>query len=255
MTWLIRRVYGDDWAEEKDTSVLDFETPALGDGFAFHIVVRCVHEAGSRRQGRGIREAVEEERAKAHDVARKVVRQVCRCHSPFEPGPAEMELNERIDAAFAEHSTLRGRWTVHAEVGLTDAVRQHQRETLLEQQKLASHGETVKLRLKEMQALTAAGEQFLSSAGEQWITRYAVRLAQQPEAAADIVVQMLDERHKLAEQFVKLVNDVSAAHKQADLYDLAIASEGALRHALKQLGVDVPPLESDSLFPPRELRF
>ncbi|MEU8277551.1 hypothetical protein ACFYOK_18125 [Microbispora bryophytorum] len=253
MIWLMRQFNVQQWEDKMEETELEFETPALGDGFTFQVVIRCVREAGGRRHDRAFWSDVEEEQVRAHDLVRRVARDVCRRHSAFSPGQAERETSESINAAFAAHPTLRGRWSVQVHVNLSDEVRSLQREAQMRMQKIISEGEAVALRLQKIQELTGISEGLLSSATGQWIARYAVRLAQQPEAAADVVAQMLDERQERAERLVKLVDEMVAVHQQAGIFDLVIASEGALRHALKQLGVDVPPLESDSIFADADL--
>lgn len=252
MTWLIKQIQSPQPERESDTA-LTFETPAEGDGFAFQVTVKCARLAGGRKHERGVWIDSEEELVQVHDLITDVVRKVCRAHSPFQPGAAEKAVNRDVDAALAAHSSLRSRWTVRVRVNLTDEVRELQRAAQIRQRQIVADAEAVTLRVQRLQELSDVSERFLTSAEGRWIARYAVRLAQHPESAAEIVAQMLDERQQHAERLVRLVNDMSSAHQQADIFELVIASEGALRHALKQLGVDVPPLESDSLFSAPEL--
>ncbi|MGI5268425.1 hypothetical protein ACQEUU_04685 [Nonomuraea sp. CA-218870] len=248
MFWLIRQFNIANSEDDMDVTELEFETPALGDGFTFHVMIRCTPVAGGRRRQGGIWGDVKEERAQAHEVARQVVREVCRRYSAFSPREAEVETSKSILSAFATHSTLRNRWSVQVYVNVSEDVRSLQREAQIRQHKIVSDAEEDALRLRKVQELAEISGGFLSSATGHWITRYAVRLAQHPEEAGDVVAQLLDERQERAERLVKLVNEMADAHQQAGIFELVIASEGALRHALKQLGVDVPPLESDSIF-------
>lgn len=248
MFWLMRKFDYQQCEDKVEETELEFETPALGDGLTFQVVIRCVREAGSRRHVGAFWIGAGEERSRVHDLVRRVARDVCRRHSAFNPEQAEHEANERVNAAFAAQPTLRGRWSVQVHVNLSDEVRSLQRDAQLEMRKIIWKGEEAALRLQKTRELTRISEEFLSAATGQWITRYAVRLAERPEAAAETVAQMLGERQERAEHFVKLVGEMVDAHRQAGVFDLVVASEGALRHALKQLGVDVPPLESDSIF-------
>jgi hypothetical protein len=43
------------------------------------------------------------------------------------------------------------------------------------------------------------------------------------------------------------------AHQTANIYELVISSEGALRQALERLGVPLPPLDTDPLFVPADI--
>ncbi|MFG1947524.1 hypothetical protein [Nonomuraea sp. NPDC048826] len=234
--------------DDMDATELEFETPALGDGFTFRVEIRCMPAVGGSRHHRGLWSDATEEKAQAQGLARQVVRDVCRRHSAFLPGEAEAESNQRISSVFASHSTLQGRWSVRVYVNLSEEAGNLQREAQIRKHQIISEAEEKALRLQKIQELKGISEGLLSSATDHWIARYAVRLAQHPDAAADVVAQLLDERQERAERLVKLVNEMVDVHQQAGIFDLVIASEGALRHALKQLGVDVPPLESDSIF-------
>ena len=243
MTWLIKRFDNPSaGVVAKDETTLTFETPALGDGFTFQVKVRCVRRAGGR--GQDVWTGTKEERGKAHELLNAVIRRTCRRASAFSPDVAEEAANRAVADEFARHPTLRNRWTVQIQVGPSDEVRKLQRETQLGQQKIITEADADTIRLRKIDELS---EGFLASAESRWIARCAVRLAQDPDAAAEVIAQMLNERHRLAEHLVTLVNEASAAHHRADIYNLVLASEGALRHALKQLGVQVPP--PDTLSP------
>lgn len=207
-------------------------------------MIHLTRLAGARKS----RYDVEEERAEARALVTDVVRGVCRAHSPFDPGSAETMANERVAEHFARHGTLRHRWSAKARISAAEEVRRLQRQAQTVQHGIIAKAEADALHLHRLQELAALGESFLAGCEDRWITRYAVRLAQNPETAAEILTQMLDERRQHAEGFVKLVNETSATYRQADILQLVVTGEGALRHALKQLGVDVPPLRSDSLF-------
>ncbi|MER7504813.1 hypothetical protein AB0L05_29025 [Nonomuraea pusilla] len=248
MIWLLRKYSIPQWEDEMEVSDLEFDTPALGDGFTFSVRVRCVRQAGGRRHDHGQWTDAREEQNEVHDLVRRVVRDVCRRHSAFSPEKAEHATNQSIAAAFSTHGSLRGRWSVQAQIDPSEEVRSLRREALIRQQAIVSEADARALRLRKVQELAEISEKVLSSVGGQPKVRYVLRLAQQPDQAAEVVTQMLDEHQERAERLVNLVNEMAGAHHQAGVFDLVIASESALRHALEQLGVDVPPLESDSIF-------
>ncbi|MEU7000655.1 hypothetical protein [Nonomuraea sp. NPDC046570] len=253
MNWFVRRV-DNTLAECPDSeSEMTFETPALGEAFVFAVVAHCTSLAGGKRHHGGVWVDLMEETAIAHSLVRSVVREVCRRHSAFTPSSAENAANEELRRRFAGHKALRERWSVRVEVGVSEEIREVQREALVEQQKISAKAEADILRLRKLAEVSEVGEAFLSAAKERWIARYAVRLAQGTDDAAVILSELMDERQAGAERLIRLVNEMAAAHKGAGVYDLVIASEGVLRHALKQLGVDVPALESDPLFSSEEL--
>lgn len=253
MNWLVRRVDNTPSQLPHDASEVTFETPALGEAFAFTVVAHCTPLAGGKRHLRGVWVDFEEERALAHGLVRSVVREVCRRHSAFTPASAEGAVNEALRRALSGRDALRDRWSVRVEVGICEDVRELQRKALKEQQQISSQAEADILRLEKLTQVSRIGEDFLSAAKERWIARYAVRLAQRTDDAAVILGELMNERQAGAERLIGLVNEMAVAHKEAGVYELVIASEGAFRHALKQLGMDVPALESDPLFSSEEL--
>ncbi|WP_327090822.1 hypothetical protein OIE66_09415 [Nonomuraea sp. NBC_01738] len=222
-----------------------FETPAKGDGFSFEVTIHCVPKAVPKRRFRS--EPVIDREAVLGQI-RAQVRERCRQHSPFTPEEAEREINARLRPSIPQG------WHVRVEVGATEQVRVLQQKAQAEQHAVAALAEVVRSRVTELGNLREHVESFLKVAAESWESRYAIALSQQPDHAAAIVNKMYDERKKEAEQLMNSVQKMVEAHKTADIYDLVIASDGALRQALASLGVAVPPIDSDPLFVPADLR-
>jgi hypothetical protein len=254
MSWLIKQ-FGpaDDDKREQETITREFETPAEGDAFGFRVVVHRTSKAGGRRHERGVWADAEEERRAADELIGSIVREVCRRHSPFRPGAAEREVNTALGNSFAQHSTLARRWTVRAEIGLTEEVRELQRRSLAEQHQINAEATAVSSRLRALDEARKQAESFLTELSTSWTSRYAIKLAQHPELAAGIVEDMLVARRADADHLIKTVQDMVDAHRTADIYELVISSEGALRQALGQLGVALPPADPDPLFVPADL--
>ncbi|WP_219467062.1 hypothetical protein [Nonomuraea rhizosphaerae] len=178
---------------------------------------------------------------------------MCRRHSPFSPGTAEREANQALEAAFINHATLKRRWVARVEVSLTKEARDLERENVVRQHAITANAKAVAMRLRALDDLRRQAETFLAGLNTSWASRYAVKLAQQPELAAEVVHRMLEDRRQDAEHLVDTVQRMVEAHQTANIYDLVISSEGALRQALEQLGVALPPLDPDPLFTPADI--
>ncbi|WP_156056325.1 hypothetical protein [Streptosporangium roseum] len=229
---------------ERDTADLTFETPAMGDGFAFQVTVRCARNAGVRHREAGAWPSMVEEKANVHDLVRGIVREVCRRTLAFNPEQAEEEVNGTLATLLTDR-----RWSVRVEVDLTEEVRRLQQDSAVAQHGTIAKAEIAALRVRKLDELSRECERFLSAATINWETLYAVRLAECPEAAADILADMLKDRQESAESLVRLVQTIADAQHSANVFDLVIASDTALRTALQRLGVPVPARADDPLLP------
>ncbi|KAB8173774.1 hypothetical protein [Microbispora catharanthi] len=249
--WLIRYsmpTTGEETAE--DVNELSFTAPARGDVFDFDVTVSLAWSAVGRRWQAGPDAA---ERDHVQGRVRAETRAIARRHSPYQSEDAEREVNSVLDdflGRLSRHDRrVILRWTARAEVRPSEEVRQLLRDRARRLYQVDCEVAEAKRRAETAEEVRLAWERFLAGARRSDLTRYAVRLAEQPQAKAAIIAEMLDKGEDTAAHFIDKLDKLVSSHRQGDVYELIVGSESALRSAMTALGLAVPPLDPDPLLP------
>ncbi|MGV9309529.1 hypothetical protein ACWDLG_39695 [Nonomuraea sp. NPDC003727] len=232
-----------------ESDVLVFSSPAQGEAFDFAVTVRLSQlPTGRRNQSTPDRAEI----GRVSALVRQTVRTATRDHSIFELAAAEEAANEALDHRLTEaphiDPAIICRWGGKAELGLPEEVKEIRRAHLVHMHEIEAQAEATKLRVKKLRESSAVWEELLSEATKSSFARFAIRLTENGDAAADIFEKMLDTRREDAEELLKLVAKIVDAQRAASVYDLVLASDSALRGAFERLGVPLPPADPDSLF-------
>lgn len=233
------------------SDILSFPSPALGEAFDFAVTVRLSRLPNGRRSQWT---ADQEEISRVGDLVRETVRATTRKHSIFEPAAAEGKVNEalgdRLTEASRTDAAIISRWGGKAELALPEEVKEIRRAHMIHMHEIKAQAEATKLRVEKLRESTAVWEELLSEATESSFARYAIRLTENSDTAADIFEKMLDARREDAQELLTLVSKIVGAQQAAGVYDLVLASDSALRKAFERLGVPLPSVDPDSLFAP-----
>ncbi|WP_067178126.1 hypothetical protein [Microtetraspora niveoalba] len=233
-----------------DDLSLSFTTPACDDAYDFAVNVRLTWSpAGRRRQGRP--EPSEWEYVAG--LVRDLIRTEARSHSPFEPGAAETAVNSaltRLFARIAHQGQVRAIWSGRAEFDAVEEVRMLQQERSKALYQLETEAATAHQQTAYTREVRLAWENFLAEATKSWYARYAAQLTERPEAVADVLAAMLDDREKTATHFLRNLDAMASAHERSNVFDMVVRSDRALRHVMQVLGLTVPPLDPDPLLEP-----
>ncbi|MEU6413096.1 hypothetical protein [Microbispora sp. NPDC046933] len=249
--WLIRYALP---AMEEDTtenvSEFSFGAPARGDVFDFDVTVSLYWSTSGRNRLAGPDAS---ERDHVRGLVRAETRAVARRHSPYHSEDAEREVNSALSDLLGRLPAYDRRvllcWTARAEVRPCEEVRELLRERARRLYQVDCEVAEAKRRAETAEEVRLAWERFLSGARRSDLTRYAVRLAEQPQAKAAIIAEMLDKGEDTAAHFIDKLDKLVSSHRQGDVYELIVGSESALRSAMSALGLPVPPLDSDPLLP------
>lgn len=238
--------------EEVDDQPFEFWTPARGDGFAFHVSVRLHWEATGSGARAALRRAVGERRDAFRWRLEDAVRPVARQHAPHEPHLAEQEINELIKGMRLFGEDEKVQFVCVATSRVTPAlpiVRQQQKLWLSRVAQEELHRRAVET-ADRMRESREAWRAFLSEGMDDWITPYAVRLAESRNDVAGTVTDMLDHRKREAKDLLALVSQIMSAHQSTNVYDFVVSSETVLRNTLSMMGIAMPEPPPDSLFSP-----
>ncbi|MEU9834152.1 hypothetical protein AB0D67_21730 [Streptosporangium sp. NPDC048047] len=142
------------------------------------------------------------------------------------------------------------RWSAHAELALPEDARQVRRDHLSAMYRIEARALETRQRVKKLREGGEVWKDLLREAGTDPLARYAVRLAAGAEDGeiADTVEQMLDQRRKDADDLLLLVAKITEAQRTADVHEIVLASDEALRTAFKRLGIPLPQSDPDAMF-------
>ncbi|URM94351.1 hypothetical protein LUW76_08400 [Actinomadura madurae] len=256
--WLIRRQNNSHVQDPAPPSAVfepqGFTAPAQGDAFDFTVTAYCTSTAaGWRRVGFWRDSSLELERLL--EVVRVTVRETARRFSVFEAGRAEHDANRRVAERLAEAAADAdgiGAWTVRVELRPPGEVLDVMRENTLARYRIEADAEADTLRLRKTDDLRLRWQRFLEDTAASPTARYAMRLTKEPENAADILGALHDERRKGAEDLLEHVTRLADALQSADILGLVVSSETVLRTTLKMMGVQIAPMDDDSMLVPAD---
>ncbi len=249
--WLIRySVPAGGLETAENLSEFSFTAPARGDVFDFDVTV-CLSWSASGRRWQGGPDAAERDHVQGR--TRAEIRAIARRHSPYHSEDAEREVNDVLGDLLEGLSThdrrVILRWTAQAEVRPCEELRALQRERARRLYEIDCEVAEAKRRAETAEEIRAAWERFLTGARRSELTRYAMRLAERPQAKAEIIAEMLDKSEDTAAHFIQKLDKLMTLHQRGNLLELLLGSETALRSAMTALGLPVPPLDPDPLLP------
>ncbi|MGV9601058.1 hypothetical protein ACWDR1_30790 [Streptosporangium sandarakinum] len=234
----------------EDIDLPSFAAPAHGEAFDFTAAVRLSWRPGGRR-------GLWPDRAELDQIdriVRRTVRATTRGHSVFEVEAAETAvgraLKQRLDDMPRTDPEIVCRWSAHAELALPEEARQVRRDHLNKMYRIEARALETRLRVDKLRENGEVWKTLLREAGTDSFARYAVRLAASAEdgEVAGTVEQMLDQSRKDAEELLLLVAKITEAQRTADVHDIVLASDKALRTAFERLGIPLPQSDPDAMF-------
>lgn len=249
--WLIRyHAPAGDLDTSESVNEFSFTAPARGDVFDVDVTVTLSWSASGRRRQAGPDAA---ERDHVQGRVRAETRAITRRHSPYHSESAEREVNDALNVLLRElpvhDRRVLLRWTAQAEVRPCEELRSLQQERARRLYEVDCEVAEAKRRAETAEEVRAAWERFLTGARTSELTRYAMRLAEQPQAKAEIIAEMLDKSEDTAAHFIQKLDKLMTLHKRGNLLEFLLGSETALRSAMTALGLAVPPLDPDPLLP------
>ncbi|GII00615.1 hypothetical protein [Planobispora takensis] len=239
--------------EHKDETTLSFTSPSHGDTFDFSVTVKLSRVPGSKRKNLSLWSLSPERKEQLREAVRRSVRSTTRRHSIFDLDAAEQEVNTCLDHEMSDPDPLLPGWRADAELTLPEEVKEARRRHLREMFTIEAEAEEVERRMRALHDSRVACERFLSEAMESgWMARYALKLGAAPQNAAAVFESMIDDRHKSARDLLDLLAKIISTQTSANVYDMVLTSESALRQSFDRLGLPLPPPDPDSLFAPVE---
>ncbi|WP_406740204.1 hypothetical protein [Streptomyces atratus] len=229
-------------------STVTFETPAKGDGFGFHVEIRCDWCAEGRLDQERLSRSIDSYQAVMPQRLNERVRDIARRYEPFRAEEAELAVNHALREGECFENGLVSCRTV-AYLQPAPEVLEQQRKAALELQDIEHRYAKSALHVKLLSEVSEKWRAFLAgglagvredSDALSWLTPWAVLLAEQPDKAATEVGDMFRQRQKQVDEFVKLLEKQAKGYQAQDLFEFVVTNEQQLGHAMRLFGLPLP---------------
>ncbi|MFI6584165.1 hypothetical protein [Embleya sp. NPDC050493] len=244
------------------TTTISLETPARGNGFMFHLDVRCDWCAEGRYDEAALHRSIDTYQEGLSDRLADRIRKPAQEHEPYRVEDAERAVN----AALAEGECFENglvRCATLAQVRPAPEVRDREQEAALRRQQIEHEYDLSRLRVRRLREVSAHWRDFLAEGlvtgieggadGTRtraltphevetlsWITPWAVLLAERPEEAAVQVARMFDQRTGQVQSFIDYLSAQTRAYQQMDIFDFVVTNEKQLKSAMQVFGLPMP---------------
>jgi hypothetical protein len=232
--------------------------PAKGDGYTFRATVHFTWCVTGRAYPESLAARIHQHGSVQRDRLITQVRQISRTFAAYEVGEAEQRIHETIGEIFTatrleflsdgqpdgEASPIEHQTILHME----KPVQNEQREAWTERQKAVNKDELARLLVTQFSGRRLLWQQFLRSGEREWLTPYAVALAENPNEVAGVVERMSRDRRAELQELADQIVDQVHQYEARDAFDLMMQNDRVLRHLLKLIGVPDPPPLAPSPF-------
>jgi hypothetical protein len=236
----------------------EFRVPAKGDGYDFSIIVNFTWCVTGHAYGEALISRAREHRTVLRDRTATRLRGGSRDFAPYEAGSAERKFHQILGELFtATRLTYHSGTGVdgdarpiehHTLLRLDKPVRQAQRKAWSSRQEAFNRHEEARLLATQFGEQRLLWQEFLKNGQGDWLTPYAVALAQNPDAAAEVVKKMTGDRHEEARKLAEHVEEQVRQYNTRDAFDLMVQNDLVLRRLLELIGVPGLPPPAPSPF-------
>ncbi|GAA5068536.1 hypothetical protein HNP84_008397 [Thermocatellispora tengchongensis] len=221
---------------------VEYETPALHDGFGFRVKVRLQWTVRGEGTDADLHRAVNGRREGFRWLVADKVRHGARRFPPHLPEQAEAHLAESlVPIVVTEHDGTQVTCTPYVWIGSARPLVEFRQRTWLERLTAETAHETAQADIARLRELRALWRAFLSEGMDDWMTTYALRLAERKQDAAGVHTEMVDHRREDAQRLLEMVEKIIAGHRITNAYEFMVDSETVLKRTLQMMGVPLPP--------------
>ncbi|MFD0657622.1 hypothetical protein [Thermocatellispora tengchongensis] len=170
------------------------------------------------------------------------VRHGARRFPPHLPEQAEAHLAESlVPIVVTEHDGTQVTCTPYVWIGSARPLVEFRQRTWLERLTAETAHETAQADIARLRELRALWRAFLSEGMDDWMTTYALRLAERKQDAAGVHTEMVDHRREDAQRLLEMVEKIIAGHRITNAYEFMVDSETVLKRTLQMMGVPCRP--------------
>jgi len=236
----------------------DLITPAMGDGYDFDVAVHFTWCVTGSAYAEILVQRAKEHRTTLLERLLAQIRGISRGFAPYEAAEAE----ERIDRAVTELFNAT-RLTFLSPIGpdgdarpiehrtvltLDKPVRKAQREAWSQRQDAMNKHDLERMQTMQLNERRRMWQAFLERGQSEWLTPYAVALAEDPRTVAEVIERMATDRRAQAEELADHVVGQVQSYQDRDAFDLMLQNDRVLRHLMELMGIPGLPPAAPSPF-------
>ena len=83
-------------------------------------------------------------------------------------------------------------------------------------------------------------EDFINEGLGDWLTPYAVKLAEDPDDVSGVLTQLRDGQRERIEELAGTVEEQARGYRESDDFETMLTNETVLRHLVQTIGLQVP---------------
>jgi len=229
-----------------------FTTPALNDTYDFTVIVHWTWEALDQDWDEHVlADSVEEFKADVWEQICVTVRCVLRSFPAHQPAAAETALNHRLGAIMQQNRIVAAgaRWTARAEVTPHDQVKAQLQQDWSNLRALEVERGRAEQIIGDRAALAERWRLLLVDLGigakddsftAPFVGRYLMRLAAQPELAAEVVERLAEHREAKDAELLAALQDAIQGKAEVNLFEADSSHDLALRRLMSWAGLSTP---------------
>ncbi|GAB1823470.1 hypothetical protein [Herbidospora sp. RD11066] len=225
-----------------------FQTPAQTDAMPFGVAVRLQWMAVGPHTEPVLEKEIGRHRDRWRSFVDDTVREIARRHPPHHAEEAETEVNRRLHGLRVFDDGVQIDCTAVTRLTPAQPILDQRQAAWLKRIQREDATEHMRLTIASMRELRQLWRDFLDEGLNDWLTPYAVRLAEEKAGAADTTTTLLEQRKAEAERLLNVVKQVMDAQQATDVYEFTVRSETVMRKTLEMMGLPVPDPIPGSVF-------
>jgi hypothetical protein len=231
----------------------DFITPAMGDGYSFDITVHFTWCVTGDAYAEALVQRAKEHRITLLERLIAQLRGISRRFPPYEAADAEERIDQAVKDLFnATRLTFLSptgpdgdaRPIAHRTVlALDKQVKKAQKEAWSQRQEAMNKHDLERLNSMQLNERRRMWQEFLERGRSEWLTPYAVALAEDPGSVAEVIERMAMDRRAQAKELADHVVGQVRSYQDRDAFDLMLQNDRVLRHLMELMGIPgLPPV-------------
>ncbi|GLX93932.1 hypothetical protein [Herbidospora sp. NBRC 101105] len=225
-----------------------FHTPAQTDAMPFFVTARLQWTAFGPQPESALEKEIGRHRERWRNFVDDTIRGIARTYPPHHAEEAETEVNRRLNGLRVFEGGVQIDCTAVCRLTPAQPILDQRQAAWLTRIRLEDAAEQMRRDIASMRELRRLWRDFLNEGLDDWLTPYAVRLAEGGAGIAETTERLLEDRRSEAERLLDVIKNIIDAQQAADVYEFTVRSETVMRKTLEMMGLPVPDPVPGSIF-------
>ncbi|WP_061295803.1 hypothetical protein [Herbidospora cretacea] len=225
-----------------------FQTPAEHDTLPFGAAVRLQWAATGPRTESALEQEIGRHRERWRWFVDDTVRGITRGHPPHHAEAAEAEVNRRLRGLRVFDDGVQIDCTAVTRLTPAPPILELRQTAWLARIQKEDEATEMRQTVQTMNELRRLWRDFLHDGLGDWLTPYAVDLAERTAGAGQTTTALLKNRREETERLLRVIREVMDAQQTTDVYEFTVRSETVMRKTLEMMGLPVPDPVAGSIF-------